>query len=89
MAGRAPDDGIPKTRPADSTDAVALGLMPGERCVKLFVHDPDLLEGSAFKLEGRGKHMRHIKFTAPPTERRAELVALMRIPVDRRSRAPS
>lgn len=34
-----------------------------------------------------GKHMRHIKSTAPPTGQRAELVALMRIPVGRRSRA--
>lgn len=67
-----------------STARVALGLQPGARCVKLFIHDPEHLGKPSFKLEGSGKHMRHVKFTEPPTGRRAELVALMRIPVDRR-----
>lgn len=68
-----------------SPDAVALGLQPGARVVKLFIHDPEHLGDPPFKLEGRGKHMRHIKFAEPPEESRAELVELMRIPVQRRS----
>jgi hypothetical protein len=66
------------------TDAVALGIQPGDRFVKLFIHDPEHLGPSSFKLEGRGKHMRHIKFAAPPVERRRDLLALMRVPVERR-----
>lgn len=68
-----------------SPDAVALGLQPGPRVVKLYIHDPELLETSAFELEGRGKHMRHVKFDEPPIELRDELVELMSIPVERRS----
>lgn len=68
----------------ESPDSVALGLQPGQRLVKLFVHDPEQLGQPPFKLEGRGKHMRHIKFTAPPQDQREALVALMRIPVQRR-----
>jgi hypothetical protein len=64
---------------------VGLGIQPGPRSVKLFIHDPDHLGTPPFRLEGSGKHMRHIKFDAIPAGRRAELVALMRIPVDRRS----
>jgi hypothetical protein len=66
-------------------DAVALGLQAGARFVKLFIHDPDHLGKPSFRLEGRGKHMRHIKFGEPPEKRRAELIELMRIPVERRS----
>ncbi|NNF15047.1 MAG: hypothetical protein HKN72_17610 [Gemmatimonadetes bacterium] len=69
----------------DSPNSVVLGIQPTEGLVKLFIHDPEHLGRSSFKLEGRGKHMRHIKFTAPPDERRDELVELMRIPVERRS----
>lgn len=69
----------------DSPDKVALGIQPGERFVKLFIHDPDHLGQPSFKLEGRGKHMRHIKFTAPDGDRTRELVELMGIPVRRRS----
>lgn len=64
---------------------VALGIQPGPRVVKLFLHDPEHLGRTEFKLEGKGKHMRHIKFAAIPEERRAELIALMRIPVEGRS----
>lgn len=67
------------------SERVALGIQPGPRFVKLFVHDPEELGETTFKLEGRGRHMRHVKFGKPPVERRDELVALMRIPVDRRS----
>ena len=69
-----------------SADAVALGIQPGARFVKLFIHDPEYLgDVEGFKLEGRGKHMRHIKLTEPPGDKRAELIELMRIPVERRS----
>mgnify|MGYP002622957920 CR=1 FL=1 len=68
-----------------SPEAVALGIQAGERCVKLFIHDPEHLGSPSFKLEGRGKHMRHIKFTSADESRRDELVALMGIPVGRRS----
>ncbi len=68
-----------------SPDRVALGLQPGERFVKLFVHDPAHLGKTAFKLEGSGKHMRHVKFSSAPEDLRSELVALTRIPVQRRS----
>lgn len=66
-------------------EAVALGLQPGAGCVKLFGHDPAHLGDTSFRLEGRGKHSRHIKFTEPPLEKRDELVRVMRIPVERRS----
>ena len=68
-----------------SRDAVALALQPGPRFVKLFIHDPEHLGTTTFELEGRGKHMRHIKFTEPPRARREELIALMSVPVERRS----
>jgi hypothetical protein len=68
-----------------SSDRVALGIQPGQRFVKLFVHDPEDLKATPFKLEGSGKHMRHVKFTSVPKNRRADVVALARIPVERRS----
>lgn len=66
-------------------DAVALGIQPGKRFVKLFIHDPEHLGTPGFKLEGRGKHMRHIKFVEPPEADREALVELMGIPVGRRT----
>lgn len=69
-----------------SPDSVALGIQPTEGLVKLFIHDPQHLGPSSFKLEGRGKHMRHIKFTVPLEDRMEELVRLMRVPVERRAR---
>lgn len=66
-------------------DRVALGIQPGPKAVKLFIHDPEHLGDPPFKLEGKGRHMRHIKFTSAPRDQRAALVALMRIPVERRS----
>lgn len=66
-------------------DRVALGVQPGERFVKLFVHDPEHLPKTSFKLEGKGKHMRHVKLATIPAEREAELLALARVPVERRS----
>lgn len=66
-------------------DSVALGIQASGKAVKLFIHDPEQLGATSFKLEGRGKHMRHIKFSEPTEGRRDELVALMRIPVVRRS----
>ena len=66
-------------------DRVALGIQPTARCVKLFVHDPQHLPATGFKLEGKGKHMRHIKLTSVPEDRRDELIELVRVPVDRRS----
>jgi hypothetical protein len=68
-----------------SKDRVALGIQPGPKAVKLYVHDPQHLETKAFKLEGSGKHMRHVKFTAKRDDLRVELIALIRIPVERRS----
>lgn len=68
-----------------ATDRVALGIQPGERFVKLFVHDPEHLPATPFKLEGSGKHMRHVKLSSVPEDRRGELIALARIPVARRS----
>lgn len=70
----------------DDPNAVALGIQGGGSFVKLFVHDPHLLGKPSFKLEGKGKHSRHIKFTEPPVDRREELVELMRIPVERRTK---
>jgi hypothetical protein len=64
---------------------VALGIQPGEAFVKLYLHDPELLPPSSFKLEGRGRHMRHIKLAAIPLDRRDELLSLARVPVERRS----
>jgi hypothetical protein len=67
------------------TDRVALGIQPGGRFVKLFVHDPEHLPSTSFKLEGKGKHMRHIKLSSVPVSGREELVHLARVPVARRS----
>lgn len=64
---------------------VALGIQPGPRFVKLFIHDPEHLPETGFKLEGKGRHMRHIKLAAIPGSGRDELVALARVPVSRRS----
>lgn len=66
-------------------DRVALGIQPGVRFVKLFIHDPEHLPETGFKLEGRGRHMRHIKLDSIPDARRDELVTLARVPVARRS----
>lgn len=65
-------------------DRVALGIQPTTATIKLFIHDPELLGSPPFKLEGSGRHMRHIKFAQPPVERRDALVSLMLIPVSRR-----
>lgn len=68
-----------------STDRVALGIQPGRSYVKLYIHDPEHLPETELKLEGKGKHMRHIKLDSVPESRREELVRLTRIPVARRS----
>lgn len=68
-----------------SPDRVALGIQPGPRFVKFFIHDPEHLGATPFKLEGSGKHMRHIKFNSVPEDLRDQLVALARVPVARRS----
>lgn len=68
-----------------STNRVALGIQPGERFIKFFVHDPEHLPATPFKLEGSGKHMRHVKLPSVPEDRREDLIALARIPVARRS----
>ena len=70
---------------AGSTERVALGIQPGQRFVKLFVRDPEHLPATPFKLEGSGKHMRHVKLSSIPEARRKELLAWARIPVERRS----
>lgn len=62
-------------------DSVALGIQPGPKSVKLYVHHPELLGDTPFRLEGRGRHVRHIKFTTPPVDRRDDLLALVRIPM--------
>jgi hypothetical protein len=66
------------------TQRVALGIQPGVRFVKLFIHDPEHLPATTFRLEGSGKHMRHVKLRSIPEERRDDLLALVRIPVERR-----
>lgn len=66
-------------------DRVALGLQPGKGCVKLFLHDPEHLQTDVWRLEGSGKHMRHIKLREVAEGRRDELVRLAAIPVRRRS----
>lgn len=67
------------------TERVAVGIQPGARYVKLFLHDPEHLPETQFKLEGKGKHMRHIKLYAIPESARGEIVDLVRAPVSRRS----
>ena len=64
---------------------VALGIQPGAGCVKLFLHDPEHLKTDVFRLEGSGKHMRHIKLRSIPEDRRQELVRLAAVPVGRRT----
>jgi hypothetical protein len=66
-------------------ERIALGIQPGPRSVKLYIHDPEHLPPSTFRLEGSGRHMRHIKFKAPDEQRRDELLRLIRVPVERRS----
>lgn len=67
------------------TERVALGIQPGGSYVKLFIHDPEHLPETEFKLEGKGKHMRHIKLDSVPESRRGELVQVARVPVARRT----
>ena len=66
-------------------DRVALGLQPGSGCVKLFLHDPEHLKTDVFRLEGSGKHMRHIKVRTIDEGRRDEILRLAAIPVHRRT----
>lgn len=66
------------------TERVAVGIQPGLRYVKLFLHDPDHLPESVFKLEGKGKHMRHIKLDAIPESARADIVRVVTAPISRR-----
>lgn len=66
-------------------DRVALGLQPGSGCMKLFLHDPEHLETNVFRLEGSGKHMRHMKLRTVADDQRDELVRLAAIPVSRRT----
>jgi hypothetical protein len=68
-----------------SPDRVAVGMQPGKGFVKFFLHDHALLPPSSFRLEGSGKHARHIKLRAAPIQAKAELLALARIPIERRS----
>lgn len=65
---------------------VALALQPTARCVKLFIHDPEHLGSTPLRLEGSGKHMRHVKFTTVPAQHRDAILALARVPVSRRSK---
>jgi hypothetical protein len=69
-------------------DRVALGIQPGPRFVKLFIHDPEHLPDTEFKLEGKGKHMRHIKLTSLPESTTSALLDLARVPVERRAGRP-
>lgn len=69
-----------------SPDRVALGIQPGSSFVKFFLHDPTALPASRFKLEGAGKHSRHIKLRSIPIdEERAELLRLAAVPVRART----
>jgi hypothetical protein len=65
-------------------DRVALGIQLGPRFVKLFIHDPEHLPETDFKLEGKGRHMRHIKLASYPEAQVDALVELARVPVARR-----
>ncbi len=66
------------------TERVAVGIQPGLRYVKFFLHDPEHLPETVFKLEGKGKHMRHIKLDAIPDSGRADIVRLATAPISRR-----
>ena len=43
------------------TDNVMAVLSPSENHCKLFLHYPDDIDAMGLKLEGKGKHARHIK----------------------------
>ena len=68
-----------------SSERVAVGIQPGKGFVKVFLHDAHLLPASSLKLEGAGKHTRHIKLRALTPEAKAEIMALASVPVLRRS----
>lgn len=68
-----------------STGRVAVGMQPGDGFVKLFLHDYQLIPAGRFRLEGAGRHSRHIKLRELPTAWRDELMDMARIPIERRS----
>jgi hypothetical protein len=62
---------------------VICGIQPsGDDCL-FYVHNVKPEDSSHFKLEGQGKHARHIKLRMLNDERRAELVALIRLALSR------
>lgn len=67
-------------------DRVAVGMQPGDGFVKFFLHDHSLIPAGRFRLEGAGKHSRHIKLCEIPECHRDELMDMARIPIERRSR---
>lgn len=66
-------------------DRVAVGLQPGDGFVKFFLHDHSLIPAGRFRMEGAGKHSRHIKLREIPAAYRDELMHMARIPIERRS----
>jgi hypothetical protein len=64
---------------------VAVGMQPGDGFVKFFLHDHSLIRAGRFRLEGAGKHSRHIKLREIPQANRDELMNMARIPIERRS----
>lgn len=66
-------------------ERVAVGVQPGDGFVKFFLHDHSLIPAGRFRLEGSGKHSRHIKLRDIPETYRDELMELARIPIERRS----
>ncbi len=64
---------------------VAVGMQPGDGFVKLFLHDYELIPQSRFRLEGAGKHSRHIKLREIHEAYRDELMEMARIPIERRT----
>lgn len=66
-------------------ERVAVGMQPGDGFVKFFLHDHSLIPPGRFRLEGSGKHSRHIKIREIPERYRDELMEMARIPIERRS----
>lgn len=55
-------------------ERVAVGMQPGDGFVKFFLHDHSLIPPGRFRLEGSGKHSRHIKIREIPERYRDELI---------------
>ena len=67
---------------SDGQERVCFGIQPSSNHVKLYLHHLDDYQTDAFKLEGKGKDSRHIKFfSIVALEKERDLLEVMRTAV--------